>query len=117
VRVFPISRYLRAFDLTVSAAGYTAFHEQLRSGTPTVFLPDRRAPLDDQVGRARYADAAGVALSVEDADPAELDQVLDAAVRPEVRAALRRRCAELTFGNGAVAAATWLSGLRARVKG
>ena len=114
VKIYPVSRYLRAFDLTVSAAGYNSYHEQIAFGIPTVFLPNRRTKLDDQVGRARFADAAGVALSVEDPDSAELEQVLDAAVRPEVRAALRRRCAELTFGNGAAAAAAWLSGLPAR---
>ncbi|GAA0458237.1 antifreeze protein, type I [Paractinoplanes deccanensis] len=117
VQPHPIGRFLRAFELTVSTAGYQAYHEHLASGVATVFVPDRRAALDDQVGRARYADAAGVALTVEDPASAELDQVLDAAVRPEVRAALRRRCAELTFGNGAAAAAAWLSGLTARVRG
>lgn len=100
-------RCLRAFELVVSAAGYDACHEQLRFGIPTVFVPDRQAALDDQVGRARYADAAGVALT---AGEEELDRVLEAAARPDTRAALRRRCEELTFANGARAAATWLSG-------
>ncbi|XVU24325.1 glycosyl transferase [Actinoplanes sp. CA-054009] len=109
----PPGRCLRAFDLTVSGAGYDAFHERLAYGIPTVFVPGR----DEDRGRARFADAAGVALTVEDPEPEELEQVLDAVVRPEVRAALRQRCAELAFGNGAAAAATWLSGLRARVRG
>ncbi|MFG1988791.1 glycosyl transferase [Actinoplanes sp. NPDC048988] len=111
VRDEPPSRCLRAFDLTVSGAGYDAFHERLAYGIPTVFVPGR-----DGQQRARFADAAGVALTVEDPEPDELEEVLEAAVRPEVRAALTRRCAELTFGNGALAAATWLSGLRARVR-
>ncbi|MEV4346161.1 glycosyl transferase [Actinoplanes sp. NPDC049596] len=107
----PPARCLRAFDLTVADARYDVFHERLAHAIPTVFVPDGSA---EQRGRARFADAAGVALSLEEPEPAE---VLDAVVRPEVRAALRRRCAELTFGNGAAAAATWLSGLRARVRG
>ncbi|XVV11560.1 glycosyl transferase [Actinoplanes sp. CA-131856] len=108
----PPGRCLRAFDLTVSGAGYDAFHERLAYGIPTVFVPGRY-----DHGRARFADAAGVALTVEDPGSDELEQVLDAVVRPAVRAALRQRCAELAFGNGAAAAATWLSGLRARVRG
>jgi glycosyltransferase involved in cell wall biosynthesis len=114
VKIYPVSRYLRAFDLVVSAAGYNSYHEQIGFGIPTVFVPNTETRLDDQVGRARFAAASGVALSVEDPSSAELEEVLDAAVRPEVRAAMRRRCAELTFSNGAVAAASWLAGLRAR---
>jgi hypothetical protein len=95
-------RHLRAFDLVVGPADYHGFHEQLRFGIPSVFVPD---PRDPGAARARYAEAAGVALSVGE---------LDAAMRPEVRDALRRRCEELTFANGATGAATWLSGLAAR---
>jgi UDP:flavonoid glycosyltransferase YjiC (YdhE family) len=114
IKVYPVSRYLRAFDLTVSAAGYNSFHEQIGFGIPTVFLPNTATKLDDQVGRARFAAATGVALSVEDPGSAELDEVLDSVVRTEVRAGLSRRCAELSFPNGAAAAAAWLSGLPAR---
>jgi UDP:flavonoid glycosyltransferase YjiC (YdhE family) len=114
VKLYPVSRYLRAFDLTVSAAGYNSFHEQVGFGIPTVFLPNTATKLDDQVGRARFAAATGVALSVEDPASAELEEALDRMVRPEVRAALARRCADLTFPNGAAAAAAWLSGLPAR---
>jgi glycosyltransferase involved in cell wall biosynthesis len=114
VKVYPVSRYLRAFDLVVSAAGYNSYHEQIAFGVPTVLVPNLETKLDDQVGRARFAAATGVALLVEDPASAELEEVLDAAVRPEVRAALAHRCAELAFENGGAAAAAWLSGLAAR---
>jgi glycosyltransferase involved in cell wall biosynthesis len=114
VKIYPVSRYLRAFDLVVSAAGYNSYHEQIGFGIPTVFLPNTSTKLDDQVSRARFAAATGVALTVEDPSSDELEHVLDQAVRPEVRAALRRRCADLTFSNGAASAAAWLSGLPAR---
>ncbi|MCY1140313.1 hypothetical protein OWR29_20125 [Actinoplanes sp. Pm04-4] len=94
-------RHLRAFDLVVGPADYHGFHEQLRFGVPSVFVP---GPSDPGGARARFAQAAGVALDVAD---------LDRATRPEVREALRRRCEELTFANGATGAATWLSGLAA----
>jgi UDP:flavonoid glycosyltransferase YjiC (YdhE family) len=117
VRLYPVSRYLRAFELTVSAAGYNAFHEQIGFGIPTVFLPNAATRLDDQIGRARFAAATGVALSVEDPSTGELEEVLDQAARPEVRAGLVHRCQELAFENGGGAAAAWLSGLRARRHG
>ncbi|MDY7085888.1 MAG: hypothetical protein SYR96_12350 [Actinomycetota bacterium] len=114
VRSAGVTRYLRAFDLVVSSADYDAYHEQLRFGIPTVLVPRLGAALDDQLGRARHADAAGVALAVEDPESDELERALDTAARPEKRAVLRARCEELTFSNGASAAATWLGGLAAR---
>ena len=114
VKLYPVSRYLRAFDLAISAAGYNSFHEQIGFAVPTVFLPNAATRLDDQVGRARFAAATGVALTVEDPSTGELEEVLDQAARPEVRAGLAHRCRELAFENGGGAAAAWLSGLRAR---
>ncbi|MEV6347266.1 glycosyltransferase [Actinoplanes sp. NPDC051851] len=113
VKMYPISRYLRGLDLVVSASGYNSFHELLSFGVPAVFVPNRETSLDDQVARARFAAATGAALCVEDPDGEELDRVLARAVRPEVRAELTRRCAEIGFGNGAVEAARWLAGLAA----
>jgi UDP:flavonoid glycosyltransferase YjiC (YdhE family) len=113
VKVYPISRYLRGLDLVVSASGYNSFHELLAFGVPAVFVPNRATALDDQLARARFAAAAGAALCVENPESDELDRVLAEAVRPEVRARLARRCAEIGFGNGAEAAARWLAGLAA----
>jgi hypothetical protein len=109
VRVYPISRYLRGFDLVVSAAGYNSFHELIAFGIPAVFVPNRETALDDQVSRARFAAAAGAALIVEDPDGDDLDRVLARAVRADVRESLSRRCAEVALGNGATDAADWLA--------
>ncbi|SDT77640.1 glycosyltransferase [Actinoplanes derwentensis] len=111
VRVYPISRYLRGFDLVVSAAGYNSFHELIAFGIPAVFVPNRETALDDQVCRARFAAAAGAALIVEDPDGEDLDRVLSRAVRQDVRDALSRRCAEVARRNGAGDAADWLADL------
>lgn len=108
VRVYPVSRYLRGFDLVVAASGYNSFHELIGFGVPSVFVPNTRTGLDDQVARARYAAAAGAALIIEDPDTDDVEQVLSRAADPDVRTALARRCAEVGFGNGAQAAATWL---------
>lgn len=110
VKLYPISRYVRGFDLVVSAAGYNSYHELLAFAVPTVFVPTP-ADLDDQVARARYAAAAGVALTIDDPMGDEAEAVLDRAARPEVRQELARRCAEAVFGNGAAQAAGWFSAL------
>jgi hypothetical protein len=104
--VEPDAVALRGVDLAVSTADYTSFHELLSAGVPTVFVPDLRAA-DDELARARFAAAAGVALHAERIS--ELDDVLARAARPEVRAALAKRCAEVAFDNGAGAAADWIA--------
>lgn len=59
VRDYPLSRRLAAFDVAVVATGYNAFHEHLRLGLPSVFVPNIDIPLDDQAARARYAERQG----------------------------------------------------------
>ncbi|MEJ7875172.1 MAG: hypothetical protein WKF62_00815, partial [Solirubrobacterales bacterium] len=56
---YPMSRYLRGFDATVSAGGYNAYHELIRFGVPSLFVPMRRQT-DDQYARARFAEETGV---------------------------------------------------------
>lgn len=56
MKMFPIVRYLRAFDVMVSAAGYNTCCEVLQSGIPTLFVPNELVS-DDQLSRAqRVAD-------------------------------------------------------------
>lgn len=74
VRDYPLSRRLAAFDLAVVAAGYNAFHEHLRLGLPSLFVPNIDIPLDDQAARARFAERQGWAHV---AETHELDDVRD----------------------------------------
>jgi hypothetical protein len=106
VREFPLSRRFRAFDLAVSASGYNSFHELLRFGIPTLFIPNRDTALDDQQRRARFASDRGLAhmlgrVSV-DATAALLDDLLNRgqAMVANVRSVDR--------GNGAAGAAVHL---------
>jgi hypothetical protein len=80
---------------------------------PTVFIPDQRSTLHDQLARARFAAAAGAAL--------RLLMIrygwMTCWPRPPgrtVRAALARRCAEVAFANGAADAAAWIAGRAVR---
>jgi hypothetical protein len=104
---YPISRYYAAFDAAVSAAGYNAFHELIRFGVPSVFVPMRRET-DDQAARARYADRSGVGVAVEGPGDPELERRLEALLDPDRRRGIRDRLAEQRPANGAADAARWL---------
>lgn len=93
--------------LAVSRADYTSFHELIGAGVPTVFVPDPDGA-DDELTRARFAAAAGVAVCATNDD--EAAAALERLADPAAREALSRRCAELPFGNGAADAAAWLAG-------
>ena len=107
---YPMSRFYRAFDLAVAAAGYNAFHELIAHGVPTLFVPMPRR-IDDQPARARWAQESGAGRGVASpGDPAleeRLGELLDAAVRERVRADL----AELPPADGAEEGARFLEGL------
>jgi len=49
--VFPLARYMRAFDILASAAGYNTCCEVLQSRVPTLFVPNTLVA-DDQARRA-----------------------------------------------------------------
>jgi UDP:flavonoid glycosyltransferase YjiC (YdhE family) len=107
---YPMSRYYGAFDGAVSAAGYNAFHELVRFGVPTLFVPMRRET-DDQAARARYAESAGVALAVDGPQDERMEARLGELLDADRRGAMRERLEELRPSNGAEEAAAWLQEL------
>lgn len=64
VRAYPLARYYSAFDVVIAAAGYNSFHELLRGGVPSLFVPNRSTALDDQEARAAFAADRGWALTL-----------------------------------------------------
>lgn len=107
---YPMSRFYRAFDLTVSAAGYNNFHELIHFGVPTLFVPMPRE-LDDQAARARWADRTGVAVACERPDSPDVETGLETLLDPARRAEIAARARTLAGDNGAAAAAQALSQL------
>jgi glycosyltransferase involved in cell wall biosynthesis len=103
----PAGSGLHEVAVAVSRADYTGFHELIGARVPTVFVPDPAA-CDDEVARARFAAAAGVALCA--TDDADATRQLERLADPQLRDALSRRCTELAFANGAADAAAWLAG-------
>jgi UDP:flavonoid glycosyltransferase YjiC (YdhE family) len=105
---YPVSRYYRAFDFAVSAAGYNSYHELIRFGVPSVFVPMPRE-LDDQAARARHAQRVGVAVACEGPGSERLEELIDLMLDPERRERMSARARGLGLGNGAEEAARLLS--------
>lgn len=102
ISAYPLSRYLRAFDVAVSAAGYNSFHELLRFGVPTLFLPNLETSLDDQRTRANYAASQGWAHSLDRPEPESVREALDDLLQNG--GAMVAKVADADPGNGAAAA-------------
>lgn len=63
IAVYPLARYMHAFDVFVGAAGYNACCEVLQSGVPALFVPNTLV-VDDQTRRAeRVAEAMPAVVS------------------------------------------------------
>jgi len=112
---YPMSRYLRAFDATVSAAGYNAYHELIRFEVPSLFVPMRRQT-DDQEARSRYAERSGVGLGVTGPAATDLESKLDALLDRDTREAMRGALRAKRPPNGAAPAAAWLADLAGAVR-
>ena len=102
---YPIPRYYRAFDFTVSAAGYNSFNDLLRFALPTIFVANDAQCMDDQGARARFAERAEAAFDVQEDDLAPLSDCVAAILQPAVRAHLQDRSRAIALPNGAAAAA------------
>jgi len=111
VRDYPLSRRFAAFDVAVSAAGYNSFHELLRFGVPTLYVPNRATQLDDQLSRADYAVSHGAAHGTTYLDPITTRRMLGELVQDQEGFAGRARA--LDPGNGAAEAAALVEKLAA----
>ncbi|MGI9386892.1 MAG: glycosyltransferase, partial [Methyloligellaceae bacterium] len=105
IRLYPVARYLNAFDYAVSAAGYNAFHELLRSNLPTLFLPNENPMMDDQLSRALFAQQHRLGMCLRRRDIYRYEAILAEFIDPSEQEQRRQHCARLEFSNGAVEAA------------
>jgi UDP:flavonoid glycosyltransferase YjiC (YdhE family) len=112
VTAFPLATYQRAFDVAISAAGYNSFHELLRFGTPTLFVPKRNSAMDDQDRRARWAADQGWSHYADRvSESATVDVLTDLL---EYGDGMIAKLAHQDPGNGAEDAARMLSDIHAR---
>ncbi|MDH5295372.1 MAG: hypothetical protein OEW91_17005, partial [Acidimicrobiia bacterium] len=99
--VYPLVRYVSAFDAVVSAAGYNAVHEFLPAGIPTLLVPNGATRTDDQVGRARYLASRGLALVAPEDDREVLAEQARLLLEEEKRAQLEATTASVSTGGAA----------------
>ena len=92
--VYPLVRYLAAFDAVVSAAGYNAVHEFVPAGIPTLLVPNPATRTDDQIARASFLRGNGLALMAQPGDPEAMARgvrlLSDAIARRDLIAACSR---------------------------
>lgn len=104
VDVYPLVRYLAAFDAAVSAAGYNAVHEFVPAAVPTLFVPSPKSVTDDQAGRARWAGNAGVALVAPAGDLESIERATGALLDDERRTDIRSAAEAIGVPGGAAEA-------------
>lgn len=75
--VYPLPRYLSAFDAAISAAGYNSVHELIPAGVPTLLIPKSASQTDNQIARAAWLADHGMALVAPDDDLAEVSRQTD----------------------------------------
>jgi glycosyltransferase involved in cell wall biosynthesis len=111
MRLYPASRFSRAFDAAICAAGYNSFHENLAGGIPTLFLANRAEEMDRQDLRAEYASDQRMALSWSGLNLPALEREVERLLDPRRRARMKRRMAALDSPRGAEQVATLIEEL------
>jgi hypothetical protein len=75
--VYPLIRYLAAFDAAINAAGYNSVHELIPARVPTLFIPKLASRTDDQTTRAAFLERRGLALIAPQHDLAAIERQVD----------------------------------------
>ena len=100
---------LPAYDAAISAAGYNSVAELLHFAIPSVFVPRERG-LDDQLARAKKAEASGAAFTV-GLDERQIETKLMELIKPAVRERMQAAAGQGSGTNGAEIAAREILGL------
>lgn len=105
LQVYPLSRYLNAFDFVVSAVGYNSFHELILARRPAIFVPNENPEMDNQLARAVFAERQGMGLCLRSHEIYRIDRCLAVMLDPNRRMAFAERCGRHAQKNGADEAA------------
>lgn len=107
--IYPIAKYARAFDFVVSATGYNSFHEWIAYGVPTLWIANENTITDDQVGRALFADGAGLGIAAGPGAGNTIEEAVAKLGRSSFRDEVVKRLGDYAFVNGAIEAASHLN--------
>ena len=84
LRDYPNSLYFRAFDASIQAGGYNSFHEMRTFGLPTLFYPNMKTGMDDQLARCNIAQSEGWGLVLEERTEASISRSVETLLGLEV---------------------------------
>ena len=82
IRDYPNALFFKAFDASVQAGGYNSFHEMRSIRMPTLFIPNTKTGMDDQLKRVMLSVEEGWGLVVEET-PTEITKGLGELLRKE----------------------------------
>lgn len=111
-RIFPLTKYMAAFDLAISAAGYNTFHELHQARIPTVFVANTAPGMDNQAARAAFAADAGWAR-LANRTQISIMEALRPLLESDERAQMHQHFDARPLPNGAVRAAQAILALAA----
>lgn len=111
VKTYPLSRYFRAFDASVSAVGYNSYHELVQAQIPTLFIPNENPRQDNQLARAQFAERHGFGICVRAQELYRLRHAISRLLDPAERQLMADACARFAQPNGAAEAARMIEEL------
>lgn len=102
--VYPLAKYLKAFDYAFAASGYNSFHELLAAQLPCGWVANTDTATDDQAARARYAAHVGIGCDVTEWSTTAIDEAVSLLANEQRRERMRERMRQRHEPNGAAAA-------------
>jgi UDP:flavonoid glycosyltransferase YjiC (YdhE family) len=101
IRDYPNSRFFKAFDFAIMAAGYNSFHEAIQFSLPTIFYPNMDTGQDDQLARAMVAEDAGAMVVLRKRTKDKIAAAIERLYDNDVRSRMKKKAALLHTENGA----------------
>jgi len=102
IRDYPNSFSFNGFDFAIMAGGYNSYHEAIEFALPTIFIPNTKTGMDDQVARVREGESKGLCLILEGTDDSSMRKSIAKAIQYDVRHSIVESCEALHQKNGAV---------------